>query len=145
MWERFGGIGVNGGRSSVVGIATGYGMGGPVIWPRGVGRDFLHPFRPAVGPTQSAHRFNGYRLFCSSVKRPWCDVCHPATSSAEVKERVELCLCSPFVPSWQVIGWYLPITLTFKGGKVAHLQAMKACERVEVKLHAFLKWIRDKR
>ena len=39
------------GRDSSVGIATRYGMNGPVIeslW----GRDFPHPSRPALGPTQ---------------------------------------------------------------------------------------------
>ena len=39
------------GPSSVVGIATGYGLDGPVIeslW----GRDFPHLSRPVLGPTQ---------------------------------------------------------------------------------------------
>ena len=39
------------GPGSVVGIATGYGLGGPGIefwW----GRDFPHLSRPALGPTQ---------------------------------------------------------------------------------------------
>ena len=38
------------GRDSAVGIATRYGLGGPGIescW----GQDFLHPSRPALGPT----------------------------------------------------------------------------------------------
>jgi hypothetical protein len=39
------------GRNSSVGIATRYGMGGPGIESRW-GRDFLHPSRPALGPTQ---------------------------------------------------------------------------------------------
>jgi hypothetical protein len=29
---------------------------------------------------------------------------HPTLFSAEAKERVELCFCSPSVPSWHVIG-----------------------------------------
>jgi hypothetical protein len=35
-----------------VGIATGYGLEGPRIESRW-GRDFPHPFRPSLGPTQS--------------------------------------------------------------------------------------------
>ena len=38
-------------RDSAVGIATGYGLDGPGIESR-CGRDFPHPFRPALGPTQ---------------------------------------------------------------------------------------------
>ena len=34
---------------------------------------------------------------------------HPAVSSSEVKERVELYLYSPFGPSWLVIGCNLPL------------------------------------
>ena len=39
------------------------------------------------------------------VKRSGRRVDHPPPSSAEVKERVELYLCSPFVPSWPFLGW----------------------------------------
>jgi hypothetical protein len=39
------------GRDSSVGIATRYQLGGPVIESRW-GRDFQHPSRPALGPTQ---------------------------------------------------------------------------------------------
>ena len=35
-----------------VGIATRYGLDSPEIEPR-CGRDFPHPFRPALGPTES--------------------------------------------------------------------------------------------
>jgi len=41
------------------------------------------------------------------VKRPGQGVDHPPTSSAEVKERVELYLYSPSGPLWPVIGWTL--------------------------------------
>jgi hypothetical protein len=39
------------GRDSLVGIMTHYGLDGPGIESRW-GRDFLHPSRPALGPTQ---------------------------------------------------------------------------------------------
>ena len=39
------------GRDSSVGIATRYGLDGPEI-ESGLGRDFPHPSRPALGPTQ---------------------------------------------------------------------------------------------
>ena len=74
------------GRDSSVGIANGYGLEGQEIeswwW-----RDFPHPSRPAVGPT------------------------HPLPSSAEVKERLELFLYSPFGPSWPFLGriYLLPL------------------------------------
>jgi hypothetical protein len=37
-------------RDKSVGIATRYGLDGPGIESR-CGRDFPHPFRPALGPT----------------------------------------------------------------------------------------------
>jgi hypothetical protein len=45
------------------------------------------------------------------VKRPGRGVDHPPPSIAEVKERVELYLYSPFGPSWPVLGWNLPLPL----------------------------------
>ena len=47
------------------------------------------------------------------VKLPRCGVDHPLTPRTEVKERVELCLYFPSVPSWSVLGWTLPF-LIFK-------------------------------
>jgi hypothetical protein len=63
---------VNGPGSSV-GIATGYGLGGPGIesWWR---RDFSHKSRPALGPTQV---FPG-----GKAAGAWCWA--PTPSSAEV-------------------------------------------------------------
>jgi hypothetical protein len=46
------------------------------------------------------------------VKRPGRGVDHPPTSSAEVKERVELYLYSPSGPSWPVLGRTLILPLT---------------------------------
>jgi hypothetical protein len=38
------------------------------------------------------------------LKRPGLGVDHPPPSSAEVKERVELYIYSPFGPPWPVVG-----------------------------------------
>ena len=46
------------------------------------------------------------------VKRPGRGVDHPPLSSAEIKERVELYLYSPFRPSWPVLEWPLPLPVT---------------------------------
>ena len=88
------------GRGSVVSVATRYGLDGPEIESRW-GRDFPHPSRSVVGPTQ--HPTMGTGSF-RGVKRPERGFNHPPPSSAEVKERVELYLNSPSVPSWQVVG-----------------------------------------
>ena len=78
------------GRDSSVGIATLYGLDGPGIEPWW-GRDFPHPFRPAVGPTQPPIQ--------------WVlGVDHLSTSSAEVKERARLYLYSPSGLSLSVLG-----------------------------------------
>jgi hypothetical protein len=45
------------------------------------------------------------------VKRPGRGVDHPPSSSAEVKEKVELYLYSPCGSSWPVIGGNLPLPL----------------------------------
>ena len=55
--------------------------------------------------------YNGYRVPSPGVKRPGRGVNHLHTSSAEVKERVELYLYSPSGPSWPVLGWALPLHL----------------------------------
>jgi hypothetical protein len=43
------------------------------------------------------------------VKQPGHGIDHPPSSSAKVKERVELYLCSPYGPSWPLLGWTLPL------------------------------------
>jgi hypothetical protein len=48
--------------------------------------------------------YNGYRVSFPEVKRPGRGVDHPPTSSAEVKERVELYLYSLSGPSWPFLG-----------------------------------------
>jgi hypothetical protein len=55
--------------------------------------------------------YSGYQVSFLGVKRPGSGVYHPPSSSAEVKERVELYLYSPSGSSWPVIGCTL--TLTF--------------------------------
>ena len=82
-------------RDSAGGIATRYGLDGPGIEPQ-LGRDFPHPSRPALGPTQGTGAF-------PEVKRLGRGVDHLPSSSAEVKEIVELYLYSTFGPSWPVI------------------------------------------
>jgi transposase-like protein len=80
-------------QESVVGIATRYGLYGPGIlspW----GREFSHPSRPIVGPTQPPVEAKRLRL----------GVYHTAPSISEVKERVELYIYSQSEPSWLVVG-----------------------------------------
>jgi len=84
---------MRGSRDSSVGIATCYGLDG-----RGGGRDFPHPSRPALRPTQPPIQW------VPGLERPGRGVDHPPPSSAEVKEKVELYLCSPSRPLWPVIG-----------------------------------------
>jgi len=89
------------GRDGSVGIATRYGLHGPEIAFRW-GRYFQHTSRPVLGPN---HPYVQWVLGHSRVViRPGREVDHPPLSSAEVKERVELCLHSLSVPSWQVKG-----------------------------------------
>ena len=96
------------GRDSSVRIATRYGLDGPGI-ESGCWRDFPHPSRPALGPTQPpvqcvASLFPGGKT-AGAWRWP------PTPSSAEVKERVELYFYSPSGPSWPDIGWPLPLAL----------------------------------
>ena len=54
--------------------------------------------------------YNGYWVSFPGVKRSGLGVDHPLSSSAEVKERVELYLYSHSGPSWPVLGRTLPFT-----------------------------------
>ena len=60
----------------------------------------------------------GTRSF-PEVTRPGHGVDHPPSSSAEVKGRVELYLCSPCGPSWPVLEWNLPLSLPH-GAHIRH-------------------------
>jgi len=99
------------GQHSSVGIATRYGLGGPGIESRwGGGRDFPHPSRPALRPTQPP--IQSVPVSFPTVKRPGRGVDHPLPSSAEVKERVDLYTSTPpSGPSWPVLGWTSPLPL----------------------------------
>ena len=78
------------------------GVNGPGIESRWK-RNFPHASRPALGPSQPPAQ--GVQRHC--LKRQRRGVKHPPPSCAEVKERVELYLYSPFMSSWQVTGWTL--------------------------------------
>ena len=69
------------GRDSSVGIATRYGLDGPGIESRW-GRDFPHPSRPALGPTQPPVQW--VPGLSRGVKRPGRGADHPPHLSAEV-------------------------------------------------------------
>ena len=67
-----------------------------------VGARFSAPVQ--TGPDAHPASYTvGTRSFLG-VKQPGCGIDHPPPSSAEVKERVQLYLCSPSVPSWPVLG-----------------------------------------
>ena len=71
------------------------------------GQNFLHPFRPVLGPIQSAIECVP-GLFSHEVKRPGRGVNQPSQSNAVVKERVELQLYSASGFSWSLLGRILP-------------------------------------
>ena len=84
------------GRDISVGIATCYGLDGPGIECR-CERDFPHPSRLALGVhpascTMGTGSFPGTKWLGPGVVHP--------TPSAEIKERVELYLYSPYWYSW---------------------------------------------
>jgi hypothetical protein len=89
------------GRDSVVSIVTCYRLDGPGIeswW----GQDFLHSSRLALGSPFGVP-YDGYWICFLAVKKPGGGIDHPSLSGVKVKERVELCLCSPYGPSWPVL------------------------------------------
>jgi hypothetical protein len=91
-------------RVSSVGIETRYELDGPRIESRW-GRHFPHcPDRPWDPPILLN---NGYRV--PEVKRPGRGAEHPPPSNTEIKERVELYICSPSGPSWPLLGLTLPL------------------------------------
>ena len=88
-------------RDSSVSIGIHYELDVPGIefqW----GRDFPHPFRPALGLTQPPIQWVLGLFPWGKTAGPW----HlpPTPSSTEVKERAELYLYSPSGTSWPVLG-----------------------------------------
>jgi len=67
-----------------------------------VGARFSAPVRTSPGAHPASYAMGSGSL--PGVKQPGFGVDHPPPSSADVKERVELYLYSPFGPSWPVIG-----------------------------------------
>ena len=85
-----------------VGTSTRYWLDDPGFESRG-DRDFFAPVQ--IGPgALSGLLYNWYRLSFPGVKQSGRGVDHPSLSIVRVKDRVELCLYSPSVPVWQVIG-----------------------------------------
>ena len=81
------------GRDSSLSIGTHYRLEGSGSDPGGGEIFHTRPDRP-WGPPTLLHKW--YRV----IKRARRGVDHPPPSSAKVKERVELYLCSSSVPSW---------------------------------------------
>ena len=89
------------GPDSADGITTHYGLDGPGIHSRWM-RDFSLLPAPAVLPAQPPMQW--ISVHSPGSKRSGFGVNNPLSSSVTIKERVELCLNSPSVPSWHVIG-----------------------------------------
>ena len=89
------------GRDSAVGIEIRYGLNGPVIQSR-LGAKFSAPVQTDRGAHPTFYTI-GAESF-PRVKRPGGGFDHQPPSSVEVKERVGLCLYSPFGNSWPVLG-----------------------------------------
>ena len=81
------------------------GQSGDLI-PVGVTR-FSASFQNGPGAHPASYKM-GTGSFSRGLKRPERGVEHPPSSSAEVKERVELCLYSRSGTSRPVLGWPLP-------------------------------------
>ena len=74
-----------------------------------MGARFSTPFQTGSGAHPAFYR-TGTGSFLG-VKQPGCGIDHPTTSSAKVKERVELYLYSTSGPLWPVLGCTLPLPL----------------------------------
>ena len=61
-----------------------------------------------------SHLYSGFRVSIRGLNRPVSGVDLPRPSSAEVKERIELCTYTPSVPSPLVQEGILPFTVTLR-------------------------------
>jgi len=89
------------GQKSAVGIAISYGLGSTEIESQW-GARFSAPVQ--TGPEAHPASYTMGTGSFPGVKRRGRDVDHPPLSNAEIKERVQLYLCSPSGPSWSVLG-----------------------------------------
>jgi hypothetical protein len=97
------------GRGSVVGIATCNRLDVSGIESRGRGEIF-----PTFQTSSESHPAY-YTMDTGSfpgVKSGRVVALTPTSSSAEVKERLELYISSPSGPSWPVLGWTVSFTLS---------------------------------
>jgi hypothetical protein len=97
------------GWDSSVGIAIRYRLDSPGIESRS-GRDFPHPPRPVPEPIQRPGQWVQDLSPAGKTAGAWL---WPPPSSAEVKERVELYQYSNSRRSRLVLGWILPVPVTF--------------------------------
>ena len=110
------------GRDSSVGTATRYGPDGPEFESR-LGRVIPHPSMPVLELTQPPIQW--VPGLCRGKAAGACRW-PPTTSSADVKERVQLYLYSPSGPLWPVPEWSLPFPLLFNLQKFS-CRAEKRC------------------
>jgi hypothetical protein len=106
------------GRFNVVGMAIRYSVDGPEIESQR-GREFAHPFSPALWPTQPrvwliSDFFPGVRISAHGPD-------HPPPRSAEFKESVKLYLYCPSGPSWPLPRWTLPLSFYLYFATPVHL------------------------
>ena len=91
-----------------VGIATLYVLDGPRIGSRWR-RVFSPSSRPTMGPIQPPVQWVPNLFLASRASGTW--LWQSTSSSAKVKERIELNVYSSSVSSWPVLGWNLPYLL----------------------------------
>jgi hypothetical protein len=89
------------GRDSAARIGTRYGLDGPGIEYRWEARFSVTVL---TGPGDHPPYYKTGTGSFPEVKRPGHGVDHPPSSSAEVKERIELYLYSTSGPSWPILG-----------------------------------------